>query len=99
MKGILFFGDPDADPDLKHAISGGANMVYDGTMYFPNNELNVTGNGTGRSSAGYTAVIARLMKFSGNGSLTFQYPDGSGTVPLPDGLADLTDGTQMALVN
>ena len=99
LKGILFFGDPDADPDLKHGISGGADMVYDGTMYFPNNELNVTGNGTGSSSAGYTAVIARLLKFSGNGSLTFKYPDGSGSVPLPDGLADITGGTQMALVN
>lgn len=99
LKGILFFGDRDADPDLKHSISGGANMVYDGTIYFPANEINFMGNGTGSSSAGYTAVIARLLKFGGNGSLTFKYPDGSGDVPLPDGLDDLTDGTQMALVN
>ena len=88
-----------AGPDLKPGISGGADMVYDGTMYFPNNELNVTGNGTGSSSAGYTAVIARLLKFSGNGSLTFKNPDGSGSVPLPDGLADIAGGTRMALVN
>ncbi len=44
-------------------------------------------------------MIARLLKFSGNGSLTFKYPDDDADVPLPDGLADLTDGTQMALVN
>ncbi len=44
-------------------------------------------------------VIARLLKFSGNGSLTFKYPDRSGAVPLPDGLADISGGTQMALVN
>ena len=83
--GILFYGDPNASPDTKHGISGGSNMVYEGTMYFPTAELNITGNGAGSTEASYTMAIARLLKFSGNGSLQFNFsPDGS--VPLPAGL-------------
>jgi Flp pilus assembly protein TadG len=83
--GILFYGDPNAPPNTKHGISGGGNMVYEGTMYFPTAELNITGNGTGSTEASYTMAIARLLKFSGNGSLQFNFsPDGS--VPLPAGL-------------
>ncbi len=48
-------------------------------------ELNITGNGAGSTEASYTMAIARLLKFSGNGSLQFNFsPDGS--VPLPAGL-------------
>ncbi len=83
--GILFYGDPNAPPDTKHGISGGSNMSYEGTMYFPTAELNVTGNGAGSTDASYTMAIARLLKFSGNGTLQFNFsPDGS--VPLPAGL-------------
>jgi len=83
--GILFYGDPNAPPSTKHGISGGSNMTYEGTMYFPTAELNVTGNGTGSTEASYTMAIARLLKFSGNGTLQFNFsPDGS--VPLPAGM-------------
>jgi hypothetical protein len=100
LKGILFFGDPDSDPDIKHGISGSSNMTYDGTMYFPANEFNFTGNGTGSSSAGYTLAIARLLKFSGNGSLNFKWPEaGMSDVPLPELLEDLEGYTKPILVN
>jgi hypothetical protein len=83
--GILFYGDPNAPPSTKHGVSGGSNMTYEGTMYFPTAELNVTGNGAGSTDASYTMAIARLLKFSGNGTLQFNFsPDGS--VPLPGGL-------------
>ena len=72
-KGILFYGDPTSDVGIKHGISGGSNMTYDGVMYFPGHELNATGNGTGSTSAGNTVAIARTLKFSGNGSMTFKF--------------------------
>ena len=100
LKGILFFGDPDSDPGVKHNISGNDNMSYDGTMYFPNNELAFTGNGTGTSSAGYTLAIARLLKFGGNGSLKFKWPkEGEAKVPLPVGLEDIESYTLAKLVH
>lgn len=100
LKGILFYGDPNSDPDIKHGVSGSSNMTYDGTMYFPNNELNFTGNGTGSSSAGYTLAIARLLKFSGNGSLNFKWPEeGESDVPLPELLKDMEGYTKASLVN
>ncbi len=100
LKGILFFGDPDSDPGLKNSISGNDNMTYDGTLYFPANELNFTGNGTGTSSAGYTLAIARLLKFAGNGAIGFKWPeDGEADVPLPDLLEDIEAYTMPALVD
>ena len=67
-------------------------------MYFPGNELNFTGNGAGVESNGYSVAIARLLKFSGNGSLKFKYYDDASAVPLPDGLAGITDTSRPALV-
>ncbi len=99
LRGILFFGDPDSDSGVKHNVSGNDNMSYDGTMYFPNDELAFTGNGTGTSSAGYTLAIARQLKFGGNGSLNFKWPDeGEANVPLPVGLEDIESYTLAKLV-
>jgi hypothetical protein len=97
-KGMLFYGDPDSDPDIKHGFSGNGNMTYDGVMYFPGHELTATGNGTGSTSAGNTVAIARLLKFGGNGSLTFKY-DPAAPVPLPDDLANFSPYTKPSLVN
>jgi len=99
MKGMLFFGDPDEPAGLDHTVSGGASMNYEGVMYFPTGDLTIAGNGTAYSGSGYTVAIARTLKFSGNGSLTFKYYDGSGDVPLPDALADLSEYTSLALVD
>ena len=98
LKGILFFGDPNADQNLKHSVTGGSNITFDGTMYFPENELSFTGNGAGADSNGYSIAIARLLKFSGNGSLKFKYYDDDSAVPLPDGLVGMTDTSRPALV-
>jgi len=100
LRGILFFGDPDSDSGVKHNVSGNDNMSYDGTMYFPNNELAFTGNGTGTSSAGYTLAIARLLKFGGNGNLNFKWPkEGEAKVPLPVGFEDIESYTLAKLVH
>jgi len=98
MKGMLFFGDPNEPAGLDHTITGGATMNYEGTIYFPTGDLTVAGNGTAYSGSGYTVAIARTLKFSGNGSLTFKYYDGSG-VPLPDALDGLSTYTSLALVD
>lgn len=97
-KGILFFGDPEEPAGLDHSISGGANMVYEGTMYFPTGDLTFVGNGSGSTEAGYTVAIARTMTFSGNGSLNFKW-DASADVPLPDALAGLSEFNSLALVD
>jgi len=73
-------------------------MNYEGTIYFPTGDLAVTGNGTAYAGSGYTVAIARTLKFSGNGSLTFKYYDG-GDVPLPDALDGLSTYTSLALVD
>ena len=82
LAGILFFGDPNAPEGVRHNITGGSDVSYEGTMYFPTGDLDFTGNGTGSTNADYTMVIARQLSFGGNGSLTFN-SDYDGDVPLP----------------
>ncbi len=83
LAGILFFGDPDAPEGVRHNISGGSDVSYEGTMYFPTGDLDFTGNGTGSTNADYTMVIARQLSFGGNGSLTFNSDYDDSDVPLP----------------
>ncbi len=83
--GVLFYGDPNASTTVQHHINGNSNMAYNGFMYFPTAELMYNGNGMGTTS-NYTAVIARLLRFGGNGELHFNYDPDIGEVPeLPGG--------------
>jgi hypothetical protein len=83
--GVLFYGDPNASTTVQHHINGNSNMAYNGFMYFPTATLMYNGNGMGTTS-NYTAVIARLLRFGGNGELHFNYDPDIGEVPeLPGG--------------
>jgi hypothetical protein len=83
--GVLFYGDPNAPTSVQHHINGNSNMAYNGFMYFPTAELMYNGGGIGTTSD-YTAVIARLLRFGGNGELHFNYDPDIGEVPeLPGG--------------
>ncbi len=83
--GVLFYGDQNAPTGVKHHINGNGNMLYNGFMYFPTAELMFNGNGEGTTSD-YTAAIARVLRFGGNGELHFMYDPNLDEVPeLPCG--------------
>ncbi len=83
--GVLFYGDPNASTKVAHKINGNGNMLYNGFMYFPTAEVTYNGNGEG-TTADYTALIARALRFGGNGELHFMYDPDLDEVPeLPGG--------------
>ena len=68
LSGILFFGDPTANTNVKEQISGGSNAVFTGTLYFPVTEIDYSGGSS--SSNGYTVIVANIVNFSSSCSLT-----------------------------
>jgi hypothetical protein len=87
--GILFFGDPDADPATSHTVTGNGDMLYEGYMYFRTAELKVNGNGNGESSA-YVGAVARSIRFGGNGEMVFAYDPSEAGVPVIAGGSTVT---------
>lgn len=86
MAGVLFFGDRD-NKNSKHNISGGAGFYFEGTMYLPSGDLEVTGNGAASTNSPYTIVIAQTYKFGGNGGMAYNSNYGDSDVPLPAAIA------------
>jgi hypothetical protein len=80
-EGVLFYGDQEAPTSTNHTIAGGGDLVFDGVMYFPTAELRYMGNGEGATDTKISAVIARVLKFGGNGTFNFHY-DEDANVPV-----------------
>ena len=69
--GILFHGDPNSDPNTQHMVTGNGNAIFDGIMYFPNAIAKINGNGNTSSNTDISAIMARQLRFGGNGTLNF----------------------------
>ena len=75
--GMLFHGDPNSDPDTQHMITGNGTAIFDGIMYFPNAVAKINGNGNTTSNTDISAVMARQLRFGGNGTLNFHISEGA----------------------
>jgi len=87
--GMLFYGDPYAAEDTQHTVTGSADMLYDGFMYFRTSVLKINGNGTGEAS-NYMGAVARQIRFGGNGEMLFQYDPTDPDVPVIAGGSTVT---------
>jgi hypothetical protein len=87
--GILFYGDPYAPETTSHSVTGSADMLYEGFMYFRTAELKINGNGNGESS-NYMGAVARTVRFGGNGEMLFQYDPTLPDVPVIAGCSTVT---------
>jgi len=80
--GILFHGDPSSDPNTQHMVTGNGNAIFDGIMYFPNAIAKVNGNGNTSSNTDISAIMARQLRFGGNGTLNFHISEDAILPPL-----------------
>jgi hypothetical protein len=79
--GILFQGDPYASTDTEHLFNGGGTAIFDGVMYFPNAIAKINGGGNTANNTNISAIMARMLRFGGNGTLSFHFNDGA-NLPL-----------------
>ena len=75
--GILFFGDPMAAETTSHEVTGNGTSIFDGIMYFPTALAKINGNGNNSSNADISAVLARELRFGGNGTLNYHIAEGA----------------------
>jgi hypothetical protein len=91
--GFLFVNDtrPDKAGDgysaggnpcgnCKEAFSGGTSMTLTGALYFPNDEVDVSGS---NSASGCIAMVADVLKFTGATAMTDNCSNQAGTPGLP----------------
>ncbi len=64
LPGILFYQNRNAPSNVTHRFNGGAEMNLDGTLYFPNQDLQFAGGSDLQNSA--AVIIADTVKFTGN---------------------------------
>jgi len=80
--GILFHGDPASDPNTEHMVTGNGSAILDGIMYFPNAIAKINGNGNTTSNSEISAIMARQLRFGGNGTLNFHISEDAVLPPV-----------------
>lgn len=85
--GVLFYQDPNSSPGLTSKLSGGGELYFEGVVYFPTQELNVSGGGTTSNTSPFTWYIADSFLYSGGSTLVINSDSAASSVPMPDGVA------------
>lgn len=67
-QGVLFYQDRDAPTSGVNSILGNASNSLKGTLYFPNQEVEFSGNSSSSSSC--LRLVARLIEFRGNSGMS-----------------------------
>src|SRR5262249_5372546 len=67
MESMLFFEDRTITAKATNTVSGGSTMTLEGSLYFPNDALNFTGNSSG--TANYTILVAKTTNITGNSQI------------------------------
>jgi hypothetical protein len=65
LHGMLFFEDRSTTQEsMNITINGGSNLVLDGSIYFPNQDISYSGGST--TTNNYTVLVAYRITFVGN---------------------------------
>lgn len=79
--------NPTSVPTKQNLIIGGGYMEFNEVVYYPNQQLKLTGNGSISGSSSQFAIIADTIDIEGNGGLTKKIGAdylSAGLPPLPE---------------
>jgi Flp pilus assembly protein TadG len=96
MAGILFFGDRNQDPAMKHEVLSNFARELIGTIYLPNGTLLVKADHVVADKSAYTAVVARKIELDATPNLVLNTDYDLTDVPVPQGIRGA--GQPIALV-
>ncbi len=66
--GVLFYVDPEVDPNLDVVLIGGSDMLLTGVIYSESGHVKYSGNAV--SPDAWTSIIADTIQFSGDSTLS-----------------------------
>lgn len=79
LAGLVFFEERGLATPRTHFVGSNANMVFEGTLYFPDSKIKVVSRlGGGPSPSPYTSLIANKYRFSSNAALDLNSSGGFG---------------------
>lgn len=84
FQGIAFAQNPSSVPDDPNLIIGGGEIEINGILYFPKQELKITGGGEIGTNAAQFAIIADTIAIEGNGQLRIKIGQDYQSTGLPD---------------
>ncbi len=87
--GFVFFLDPSGPSGLAataSSLAGSSEMYFEGVIYFPKQQLTLTGGAEGYTPSPYTGYVADTITINGNGTLVINNDPSQTTVPIPGGL-------------
>ena len=86
LAGFVIYIDPNSSGMTKSHISGGGNTTYVGAMYFPKQQLIISGTGSTTDPSPFTALVADTFLYSGTSTLSVGVDPTKTSVPVPSGL-------------
>ena len=88
--GIVFFGDPAQTTNVTETFAGNGTDHVTGAIYFPNQTVSLSGNGSFSSPSGCFEIIAQDVIGTGNGTLS-DGCIGEGLPPIGGSVAQLVE--------
>ncbi|MDF1586230.1 Tad domain-containing protein [Marinimicrococcus flavescens] len=83
MAGFVFAAGPDVPAGTSNKIAGGGQMRFEGALYFPRQELTLSGGSDSLSPSPFTLIVAWGVKITGGGTLRFAADPDHPAVPPP----------------
>ena len=80
--GFVFFQEHDAHPNGKSVISGSGELYFERIIYFPTQELEMSGSSSNVSPSPFTAIISEKFKYSGSTELLINVDSTATNVPV-----------------
>lgn len=90
--GFVFFQNPDASPGAKAHMSGSGALYYEGIIYFPTQNIIVSGGGSTNTPSPFMAIIANTFTYTGTSTLSVGIDATRTTLPVPSSLYTGTSG-------
>lgn len=88
MAGVAIYQDHSAPTGtIDNQITGNGTVNVTGVMYFGNQNVTITGNGTQDQQAPFTSIIANTLTYSGSGTFAFNSNYQDTGVPRPPGMS------------
>ncbi|MDF1586097.1 TadG family pilus assembly protein, partial [Marinimicrococcus flavescens] len=81
MAGFVFATGPDVPAGTSNKLAGGGQMRFAGALYFPRQDLTLSGGSEGLSPSPFTVIVGRRINITGGGTLRFGADSAHPTVP------------------
>jgi hypothetical protein len=87
---FVIFQMPNSAPGGQAHLSGGGAMYYEGIIYFPTQELLLSGSSNAVTTSPWSAYVADTITYTGGGQLRVNWDTANSTVPVPSALLTRT---------